>query len=59
MKKFDRYSIRGVVITVIALLGMGYEIIISQSKDIFVIVLYGAVLFIGFLLLFVMKDRKT
>ena len=59
MKKFDRYSIRGVVIMVIALLGMGYEMIFSQSKEIFVIILYAIVLCIGLLLLVIIEDRKN
>ncbi len=59
MKKFDRYSIRGVVITVIALLGMGYEMVFSQSKEIFVIIFYMVVVFIGFLLLFIIEESKT
>ncbi|MBN2030252.1 hypothetical protein JW824_08400 [bacterium] len=59
MKKFDRYSIRGVVITLIAFLGIGYEMMISQSKEIFVIILYTVVVFIGFLLLFIIEEPKT
>lgn len=59
MKKFDRYSIRGVVIIIIALLGMGYEMIFSQSKEIFVMILYAIVLFIGLLLLVIIEDRKN
>ena len=59
MKKFDRYSIRGVIIVVISLAGIGYELFSSRSIEILIIGLYSFLLLIGVLLLFIIKDREV
>lgn len=55
MKRFDGYSIRGVVFGILGLAGLGYEIFSSASRSIFVIVLYSFVVILGVLLCFVIK----
>lgn len=58
MKKFDRYSIRGIVFTTLGLTGIGYELFSSRPKELFVVILYSVVVFVGILLLFTIKDRE-
>lgn len=58
MKKFDRYSIRGIVFTALGLTGIGYELFSSRPKEMFVVILYSVVVFVGILLLFFIKDRE-
>jgi hypothetical protein len=57
MKSFDRYSIRGIVISLICLAGIVYEVFFSSHKELFVIVLYTLVLLLGLALLFYIKDK--
>jgi hypothetical protein len=59
MKKFDRYSIRGIIFTAIGLAGIGYELLSSRPSELFVIILYGVVVFIGLLLIFRIKEYKS
>jgi hypothetical protein len=59
MKKFDRYSIRGIIFTAIGLAGIGYELLSSRSSELFVIILYGVVVSIGLLLIFRIKEYES
>jgi len=58
MKAFDRYSIRGIIFTVLGLAGIAYELFSSRPKELFVVVLYGVVVFIGVLLIFHIKEHE-
>lgn len=57
MKKFDRYSIRGIIFMTLGLAGICYELFSSRPKELFVIILYGFVVSIGLLLIFRIKDH--
>jgi len=58
MKKFDGYSIRGVIFSVLGLAGIGYELFSSRPKEIFVVLLYSVLVFFGSLFLFFITDRE-
>jgi len=58
MKKFDRYSIRGFIFTVLGLAGIGYEMFSSRPKELFVVILYGFVVCFGLFLIFHIKEHK-
>ncbi len=58
MKPFDRYSIRGIIFSTLGLLGMGYELIFSQRGELFIILLYGVIVFIGLMLIFRIREYK-
>jgi len=55
MKRFDGYSIRGVIFGILGLAGLGYEVLSPAPRAIFVIVLYSFVVILGVLLCFVIK----
>jgi hypothetical protein len=59
MKKFDRYSIRGIICIALGVIGMGYEVFFSMVKEVFLIVMYSIVIGIGVLLLFVVRNKKS
>jgi hypothetical protein len=56
MKKWDRYSLRGVIIMVVGLAGIVFEIGFSQEKSLFVILLYSVIVVFGGFLLLVIKE---
>lgn len=56
MKKFDKYSVIGLVFTIVGMAGITYELFGSKAKETFVVVLYSVVVLIGLLLLFRMKE---
>jgi hypothetical protein len=59
MKKFDRYSTRGLILTVISTAGIVYEVFFSSLVEAFVIGFYGLVLVLGLFLLFIIRDKST
>ena len=56
MKRFDGYSIRGIIFAILGLAGIGYEFLSSRPRAIFVVVLYSFVVILGVLLFFVIKE---
>ena len=58
MKKFDRYSIRGIIFSTLALVGMLYELILSKPSELIVLILYALVIVLGLLLIFIIKYPK-
>ncbi len=59
MKKWDGYSWRGVLITVVSLAGSAVEILRRRPAEPFVIVLYSLVAALGILFLLVIRKPKT
>ena len=57
MKKFDRYSIRGIIFSTLGVAGIVYEVF-YRSREVFVIVLYGVVVLIGGLLIFRIREHQ-
>lgn len=55
MKKFDGFSVRGIIFSAAGLAGITYEIFSTRPKEIIVIVLYGIVVLIGLWLVFLKK----
>jgi predicted membrane channel-forming protein YqfA (hemolysin III family) len=58
MKKFDRYSIRGILFSALAGLGILYELILSETAEWVVVVLYSLVAILGMMLIFIIKYPK-
>ena len=58
MKKFDGFSIRGIVFLALGLAGIGYETIFSKPGELLIIVLYGVVVVIGLWLIFFKEDEE-
>lgn len=58
MKKFDRYSVRGVVFSTLALAGILYELVFSTPSELIVTVLYSFVMVLGLALIFIIKFPK-
>ena len=58
MKRFDGFSIRGLVFSVLALAGMGYELFFSSRRELWIVAMYGLVLCLGLVLIFFVKDRE-
>ncbi len=58
MKKFDRYSIRGIIFSVLGFAGIGYELLSSRSREAFVILMYGFDVLMGVLLIFLIHEHK-
>ena len=58
MKKFDRYSIRGLIMSMISAAGMVYELFFSIKIDALVVVLYGLVFIFGLFLLLMIRDKN-
>ena len=56
MKKFDKYSVRGIIFTILGLAGIAYELFGSKAREAFVVVLYSVVVVMGILLLFRIKE---
>ncbi|UCE05122.1 MAG: hypothetical protein JSW07_16085 [bacterium] len=54
-QKFDKFSIRGMVYTGIALLGIGYELIFSRDVRPFLIIMYSVVVVIGVMYIWFIK----
>jgi len=54
-EKFDKYSIRGLVYTGIALLGIGYELFFSNEIRILLIIAYSVVVAIGMMYIWYIK----
>ena len=52
MKAFDQYSIRGFLFSFLGIAGIAYEIFSPGSEEVFVILLYGFVVFLGLWLIF-------
>ena len=57
MKKFDRYSIRGIIFSTLGVTGIVYEVFF-RSREVFVIILYGVVVILGGLLIFRIKEHQ-
>lgn len=57
MKAFDRYSIRGIVFSVLGIAGMAVELLSTRPAELFVILLYGFVVLLGLWLLFFKVDH--
>ena len=57
MKSFDRYSVRGLVMTVAGLAGMIYEIVRPRPAETFVLIMYGVVLSLGQALIFFIREK--
>jgi predicted membrane channel-forming protein YqfA (hemolysin III family) len=56
VKKFDKYSVRGIVFTILGLAGITYELFGSKAREALVIILYSVVVLMGILLLFRIKE---
>jgi hypothetical protein len=58
MKKFDGFSVRGLVFFVAGLAGIVYELFFSKPSELIIIVLYGIVVFIGLWLVFMKQETE-
>jgi hypothetical protein len=58
LKKFDGYSIRGILFSALALLGILYELILSETAKWAVVLLYSLVVILGMALIFIIKYPK-
>jgi len=57
MKKFDGYSIRGLIFSMLAIGGIVYEYYFKEVTEWIVIVLYGTIILTGILLITVIKKQ--
>ena len=57
--RFDKASVRGVVFSTIAALGIIYEILFSAETRPFLIIMYSIVIAIGGLYIFFIEDAQT
>jgi len=55
-KKFDKFSVRGVVYSCLAIAGMGYELYFREPVRVFLILGYGVVLFVGIVCLLFLEE---
>ena len=54
MKRFDGYSIRGIIFSVLGAAGLVYEVI-REPTEWWVMLLYGGIVVLGLCLIFVLK----
>jgi len=59
IKRADPYTLRGVIYLVIGCLGISYELFIRSSTEWLVITLYGAIVGIGLICIFLLKARGS
>lgn len=57
-KKFDKFSVRGIIYSLIALAGISYELFLSVETRPFLIVMYGIGLGIGLLCLLFINEEN-
>lgn len=57
MKKFDGYSIRGLIFFTLAIAGIVYELFFKEITEWIVIILYGTIVFLGVLLITLIKKQ--
>lgn len=55
--KMDRYTMRGTIISVISLSGLLYELLLSESQESFLLVMYALIFSFGLYLILFMKDE--
>jgi len=55
----DKFTLRGIIYTVIGLLGIGYEFIFSRSTRPIVVLLYLGIIGIGLICIFLIKEKKS
>jgi hypothetical protein len=53
VKRFDRYSIRGVIFSTLGVAGIVYEVLFAPPVEVFVVVLYSMIVLLGLWLVFV------
>ena len=57
-RKYDKNSTKGIIYAVIALLGIGYELIFTSEVRPFLIIMYSIVIGIGGLYVFFIKELE-
>jgi hypothetical protein len=55
-KKFDKFSVRGIVYSCLAIAGMSYELFFREPVRIFLILGYSVVLFVGIVCLLFLEE---
>ncbi|MEE9168476.1 MAG: hypothetical protein V3U73_01850 [bacterium] len=55
----DKHTVRGIIYCIVSICGIGYELLFRKSPEVIVILLYFAVLGIGTISIFFLKDPTS